>query len=265
MKSTSSTKALILSLLAAAPALAQDATVTAPAAGAAAPAPAAVAPAATYTDDQLLEEFGWYIGKRTGLSELGLSPAEADILAKGILASLNGKESPYEIQKVGPAMTEFIQKKQTSILETIKKKNLSQDAAFFAHLKENKNVVELPDGLRYEVLAPGTGNPPKPTDTVKVNYTGSLIDGNVFDSSERTGKPAEFELDKVIPGWTEGMQKIAKGGKMKLYVPPQLGYGDDGRPGIPPGSVLVFDIELVDITPAGGAASPAITLPGDAK
>jgi FKBP-type peptidyl-prolyl cis-trans isomerase len=265
MKSTSSTKALILSLLAAAPALAQDATVTAPAAGVAAPAPAAVAPAATYTDDQLLEEFGWYIGKRTGLSELGLSPAEADILAKGILASLNGKESPYEIQKVGPAMTEFIQKKQTSILETIKKKNLSQDAAFFAHLKENKNVVELPDGLRYEVLAPGTGNPPKPTDTVKVNYTGSLIDGNVFDSSERTGKPAEFELDKVIPGWTEGMQKIAKGGKMKLYVPPQLGYGDDGRPGIPPGSVLVFDIELVDITPAGGAASPAITLPGDAK
>jgi FKBP-type peptidyl-prolyl cis-trans isomerase len=265
MKSTYSTKVLVLSLLAAAPALAQDATVTAPATGAAAPAPAAVAPAATYTDDQLLEEFGWYIGKRTGLSELGLSPAEADILAKGILASLNGKESPYEIQKVGPAMTEFIQKKQTAILETIKKKNLSQDAAFFAHLKENKNVVELPDGLRYEVLAPGTGSPPKPTDTVKVNYTGSLIDGNVFDSSERTGKPAEFELDKVIPGWTEGMQKIAKGGKMKLYVPPQLGYGDDGRPGIPPGSILVFDIELVDITPAGGAASPAITLPGDAK
>jgi FKBP-type peptidyl-prolyl cis-trans isomerase len=265
MKSSSPTKALILSLLAAAPALAQDATVTAPAAGTAAPAPAAVAPAATYTDDQLLEEFGWYIGKRTGLSELGLSPAEADILAKGILASLNGKESPYEIQKVGPAMTEFIQKKQTAILETIKKKNLSQDAAFFAHLKENKNVVELPDGLRYEVLAPGTGNPPKPTDSVKVNYTGTLIDGNVFDSSERNGKPAEFELGKVIPGWTEGLQKIAKGGKMKLYVPPQLGYGDDGRPGIPPGSILVFDIELLDITPAGGAAAPAVTVPGDAK
>jgi FKBP-type peptidyl-prolyl cis-trans isomerase len=266
MKFNYSTKALILSLLAAAPALAQDAAVTAPAAGAPATAvaPAAAAPA-TYTDDQLLEEFGWYIGKRTGLSELGLSPAEADILAKGILASLNGKESPFEIQKVGPAMTEFIQKKQSAILDTIKKKNLSQDAAFFAHLKENKNVVELPDGLRYEVLSPGTGNPPKPTDTVKVNYTGTLIDGNVFDSSERTGKPAEFELDKVIPGWTEGMQKIAKGGKMKLYVPPALGYGDDGRPGIPPGSVLVFDIELVDITPAAAASSPAITLPGDAK
>jgi FKBP-type peptidyl-prolyl cis-trans isomerase len=262
MKSTHSTKALILSLLAAAPAFAQDSKVTVPGTAA---APAAVAPAAvTYTDDQLLEEFGWYIGKRTGLSELGLSPAESDILAKGILASLNGKESPFEIQKVGPAMTEFIQKKQTAILDTIKKKNLSQDAAFFAHLKEDKTVIELPDGLRYQILSPGTGAPPKPTDTVKVNYTGTLIDGNVFDSSERTGKPAEFVLDKVIPGWTEGMQKIAKGGKMKLFVPPQLGYGDDGRPGIPPGSVLVFDIELVDITPAAAAPGATITLP-DAK
>ena len=262
-------KALALCLVAASTAFAVDAKAPAPAQAsepaAAQPAAAAAVAAPTYTDAQLLEEFGWYIGKRTGLSELSLSGPESEQLAKGILAAMSGKDSPFEIQKVGPAMTEFIQKKQTSILETIKKKNLSQDAAFFAHLKENKNVVELPDGLRYEVLAPGTGNPPKPTDTVKVNYTGSLIDGNVFDSSERTGKPAEFELDKVIPGWTEGMQKIAKGGKMKLYVPPQLGYGDDGRPGIPPGSVLVFDIELVDITPAGGAASPAITLPGDAK
>jgi FKBP-type peptidyl-prolyl cis-trans isomerase len=264
MKPTNSTKALILSLIAAGTAVAQTGTATAPDASAPAPAAAAapvaaVAPAPTYTEDQLLEEFGWYIGKRTGLADLGLTPAEAAQLAKGTIASMTGKESPYEIQKIGPAMTEYIQKKQAVILSNIKAKNVGQDAAYFAHLKEDKTVVELPDGLRYQIQVPGTGNPPKPTDTVTVNYTGTLIDGNVFDSSERQGHPVQFALNQVIPGWTEGLQKIAKGGKMRLYVPPQLGYGDDGRPGIPPGSILVFDIELVDIAPA------AATIPGGAK
>ena len=222
--------------------------------------PAAAAAAPTYTDAQLLEEFGWYIAKRTGLSELSLTPAEADQLTKGVLSALNGKEAPYEIQKIGPAMTDFIQKKQAVMLEAIKNKNIGQAAAYFAKLKEDKDVVELPSGLRYQIIKPGAGDPPKPTDTIKVNYTGSLIDGSVFDSSDRLGKPLEIELDKVIAGWTEGMQKIGKGGQIMLFVPPQLGYGDDGRPGIPPGSVLVFKVDLLDITPAA-----AVTVPGSAK
>jgi FKBP-type peptidyl-prolyl cis-trans isomerase len=254
MKITNPVKALILSIAAASGAFAQDATVTVPKlppqGAATAPAPAA----STYTDAQLLEEFGWYIAKRTGLSELGLSPAEADQLAKGVLTALNGKDSPYEIQKVGPAMTDFIQKKQSVLLDKIKTKNLGQAAAYFTKLKEDKDVVELPSGLRYQIMNPGTGAPPKPTDTVKVTYTGTLIDGSVFDSSDRLGKPLEIELDKVIAGWTEGMQKIGKGGEIMLFVPPQLGYGDDGRPGIPPGSVLVFKVQLLDFTPAPSAA-----------
>ncbi len=264
MKTHTPSKTLILTLLAASAAWAEDAKVAAPA-PAAQPAqsqPAAAAPAApavpAYTDAQLIEEFGWYVGKRTGLSELGLNAKESEQLTKGILAALNGAESPYEIQKIGPAMSEFIQKKQAAILETLKNKNASQGAAFFEKLKEDKNVVELPSGLRYEIVSPGLGAAPKPTDTVKVNYTGALIDGSVFDSSERQGKPIEFALDKVIPGWTEGLQKIGKSGKIKLFVPPQLGYGDDGRPGIPPGSVLVFDVELLDVTPAA-APPPAPT------
>ena len=261
MNSNSLKKALVLSLLGVTSMVAQDATITAPAPlGQAAPA-AAAAPAATYTDQQLLEEFGWYIGKRTGLADLGLAPAEADTLAKGVIASMNGKDSPFEIQKIGPAMTEFIQKKQAQILDNIKSKNLGQAAAFFAHLKDDKTIMELPDGLRYQVQVPGTGASPHPTDTVTVNYTGTLIDGNVFDSSDRQGHPVKFVLNQVIPGWTEGLQKISKGGKMRLYVPPSLGYGDDGRPGIPPGSVLVFDIELVDITPGVAPAAPAAPMP----
>lgn len=260
MKNHLAPKAFLLSIMVAATAVAQEPKITVPGqAGApAAAAPAAEPAAPAYTDAQLLEEFGWYVGMKTGLSQLSLSPAEADQVAKGLLASLNGKETPYELQKIGPAMTEFIQKKQAQILENIKVKNLGQAAAFFTHLKEDKTVLELPDGLRYTVQVPGTGEPPKPTDTVTVNYTGTLVDGNVFDSSDRQGHPVKFVLNQVIPGWTEGLQKIAKGGKMRLYVPPQLGYGDDGRPGIPPGSVLVFDIELVDITPgAAPAAAPA--------
>jgi FKBP-type peptidyl-prolyl cis-trans isomerase len=160
------------------------------------------------------------------------------------------------VQKIGPAMDEFIQKKQASLLQTMKAKNIAEATAFFAKLADDKSIVTLPDGLRYDVMAPGAGDPPKPLDTVKVNYTGTLINGTVFDSSERAGKPAEFALNKVIPGWTEGLQKIGKGGKIKLYVPPQLAYGDDGRPGIPPGAVLIFSIELLDITPASTAGAP---------
>jgi FKBP-type peptidyl-prolyl cis-trans isomerase len=252
------TKALLLTLVAATAALAQDAAVTAPAQAA---NPAAVVAAPTYTDSQLLEEFGWYIAKRTGISDLALSPAESDQLLKGVGEALNGKEAPFEIQKIGPAMTDFMQKKQAALLENVKNKNMSQASAYFAKLKEDKDVVELPDGLRYQVMKPGSGVPPKPTDTVKVNYSGSLIDGTVFDSSDlHGGKPLEIELDKVIAGWTEGMQKIGKGGQIMLFVPPQLGYGDDGRPGIPPGSVLVFKVDLLDITPAA-----AVTVPGAAK
>lgn len=218
--------------------------------------PGATPPAATFSDAQLLEEFGWYVGKKTGLSEWGFTPAEADSITKGIQAALNGKDSPYQLQKIGSQMDEFIQKRQTALMQSMKSKSINEAAAFFTKLKENKNVIELPDGLRYEVVKEGDGVAPKPTDTVKVNYTGTLINGTVFDSSVQRGQPAEFALDKVIPGWTEGLQKTSKGGKIKLYVPPQLAYGDDGRPGIPPGSVLIFDVELLDIKPTPAAATP---------
>jgi FKBP-type peptidyl-prolyl cis-trans isomerase len=230
------------------PATAPTATVT---------LPSTTAPAATFTDAQLLEEFGWYVGKKTGLSEWGFTQAEADSITKGVQASLNGKDSPYQLQKIGAQMDEFIQKRQTALIQSMKSKSVNEASGFFTKLKENKNVIELPDGLRYEIVKEGDGTPPKPTDTVKVNYTGTLINGTIFDSSVQRGQPAEFALDKVIPGWTEGLQKTSKGGKIKLYVPPQLAYGDDGRPGIPPGSVLIFDVELLDIKPTPAAAAPA--------
>jgi FKBP-type peptidyl-prolyl cis-trans isomerase len=221
------------------------------------PAAGAVAtpPKPAYTDAQLIEEFGWFIGKRVGLSELEFSKVEVDTLLKGIALAASGKESPYELEKIGPAMDEFMQKKQQAYLGKLKQQNTAANTGYFAKLKENKAVVALPSGLHYEIVQPGSGPAPKATDTVRVHYTGKLIDGTVFDSSVQRGEPAEFPLDQVIAGWTEGIHKMNKGGKIKLYVPPQLGYGDDGRPWIPPGSTLVFDVELLDIK--SGAAAPA--------
>src|SRR5580658_9840386 len=120
-------KALILSLVAATAAAAQDTPPSAASPAATATGPAVTpAPAPTYTDAQLLEEFGWYVGQKTGLSQLQLTPAESEILGKGIQTALNGKESPYELQKIGPAMSEFILKKQTAILDRLRIKNLNE-------------------------------------------------------------------------------------------------------------------------------------------
>lgn len=225
------------------------------------------APASAFTQEQLVEEFGWWVAKRVGVTDLQFTPAEVDALMKGFSAAVSAKPAPYDLQKIGPEMDAFMQKKQAAYLLKVKQQNIEQATDFFTKLKQNKNVVELSSGLRYEIVKPGEGPNPKPTETVKVNYTGTLIDGTVFDSSVTRGQPVEFQLDQVIPGWTEGIQKINKGGKIKLYIPPSLAYGDEGRPGIPPGSTLIFDVELLDIKPAAAApaapaAAPAPPAPG---
>ncbi len=230
------------------------------AASAAAPAATPAAPAApAFTDAQLVEEFGWFMAKRIGLTELEFSPAEIEAFLKGISSAASGKDSPYVLDQIGPKMDEFMQKKQAAFLVKAKQKSLAENAAFFKKLEENKSIVTLPSGLRYEILKPGSGQFPTAKDTVKVNYTGTLVDGTVFDatSQHQPPEPSEFPLDGVIAGWTEGIQKINKGGKIKLYVPPQLGYGDDGNQRIPPSATLIFEVELLDIKAAPATPAPA--------
>ncbi|MSU51513.1 MAG: FKBP-type peptidyl-prolyl cis-trans isomerase [Opitutus sp.] len=220
--------------------------------------PAAAPAKPAFTEAQILEVFGWFIGKRVGLTELEFSKTELETLVKGFMQAAEGKESPYELEKIGPQMDELMQKKQAVYLGKLKNKNTATTTEFFNKLKENKAVVEQPSGLRYEILKPGEGAFPKPSDTVQVHYVGKLLDGTEFDSSVKRGKPADFQLDQVIPGWTEGIQKVNKGGKIKLYVPPHLGYGDEGNQGIPPGSTLIFEVELLDIKSGAAPAMPAM-------
>jgi FKBP-type peptidyl-prolyl cis-trans isomerase len=227
-------------------------------------APAAATPAAPeYTEAQLIEEFGWFMAKRVGLAELDFTAAQIESLIKGLSAAASGKDSPYELEKIGPAMDQFMQHKQAAYMAKLKEKGAAESTAFISEVKSKPNVVVLPSGLMYQIENPGTGPSPKPEETVKVHYTGTLVNGTVFDSSVQRGEPVEFQLDQVIPGWTEGLQKISKGGKIKLFIPPQLAYGDEGRQGIPPASTLVFDVELLDImpTPPAADATPAPAAP----
>jgi FKBP-type peptidyl-prolyl cis-trans isomerase FklB len=127
--------------------------------------------------------------------------------------------------------------------------NLKAGQEFLAANKQKPGVTELPSGLQYEVLTEGTGAQPKATNSVTCHYHGTLIDGTVFDSSVKRGEPATFPLNRVITGWTEGLQLMPVGSKWRFFIPPALGYGDrQVSAQIGPNSTLIFDVELISFT-----------------
>lgn len=184
---------------------------------------------------------------------------DSDVLAMSIKEAAAGKESklkPEEMQAALMKLQENLMKKQQEQSE----KNKTEGAAFLEKNKSAEGVKTTASGLQYIVVQEGTGKSPGLKDTVKAHYKGTLITGEQFDSSYDRGQPAEFPVEGVIKGWTEALQMMKVGGKMKLFVPPELGYGPAARPGIPANSVLVFDVELVDIVgnkpPAASAKKP---------
>lgn len=128
------------------------------------------------------------------------------------------------------------------------RKNLESGKKFLEENKKKKGIVELPDGLQYEVITMGTGEKPTVQDKVKTHYHGTLIDGTVFDSSVQRGQPISFPLNGVIKGWTEALQLMPVGSKFRLFIPPHLAYGENGSgPVIGPNSTLIFEVELIAI------------------
>jgi FKBP-type peptidyl-prolyl cis-trans isomerase FklB len=156
-------------------------------------------------------------------------------------------------KKVKPLMDE--QQCNNTIVNYMQKAKAEKSAGtrkigeeFLAANKSKPGVVTLPSGLQYTVVKEGTGPKPGPTDKVKVHYHGTLIDGRVFDSSVDRGQPVELSVNGVIPGWTEALQLMPVGSKWKLFIPSNLGYGDQQAGQlIAPGSTLIFDVELLDI------------------
>ena len=154
-----------------------------------------------------------------------------------------------EARAIGAAFSEKQQARLTAEAAAAAEKNRTEGSAFLAKNKTAKGVFTTPSGLQYMVLRQGAGLRPKPSDRVRVNYHGTLLDGTVFDSSYERGQPAEFALSQVIPGWTEGVSMMPVGAKYRFWVPGDLAYGAKGSPGSPigPNATLVFDVELLDI------------------
>lgn len=156
-----------------------------------------------------------------------------------------------EIQEAMMKLQEMAMKKQSEEGE----KNKKASADFLEKNKTTSGVQVTPSGLQYIAEKKGEGAAPKKTDTVKVHYKGTLITGEQFDSSYERNQPAEFPVEAVIAGWTEALQLMPVGSKYKLFIPAELAYGASGRPGIPPNSALIFEVELLDIVKEQAASA----------
>lgn len=178
-------------------------------------------------------------------------------IAAGIFAGLYGKDA----MSSQDAMKEFnsrLEAQKSANQERLYGKNKEEGAAFLAENKTKEGVVELPSGLQYKVITMGTGEKPKPTSKVKVNYVGRLIDGTEFDSSYKRKEPTSFKCNQVIKGWTEALCLMTEGSTWELYIPYNLAYGERAAGKIPPYSTLIFTVELLEIEDAT-AAKPAAT------
>jgi len=149
---------------------------------------------------------------------------------------------------VKKAFTQEMMARQAEEAKKLAEKNKKSGEAFLEGNKTKEGVKTLPSGLQYKVITEGTGKSPKVTDTVTVNYRGTFIDGTEFDSSYKRGQPATFQVNSVIPGWTEALQLLKEGAKWQLFIPPQLAYGEKGAGGvIGPNTTLIFEVELISV------------------
>lgn len=191
---------------------------------------------------------GLDIGKNFKSQSIDIDP---DVLVKGIKDVLSGNKPLMTDEEVQAVMTDFrkeMMDKQTARTKEAGEKNKKEGEAFLAENKKKDGVVTLPSGLQYKIIKEGSGAKPKATDTVTVNYRGTLIDGTEFDSSYKRGQPASFKVTGVIQGWTEALQLMKTGSKWQLFVPPSLAYGERGAGrDITPNATLIFDVELISV------------------
>lgn len=171
---------------------------------------------------------------------------EIDTFIQGIRDGKAGKERVYsdeELQAASEEFQKYMQEKQVADAKKLETDSVS----FFSENAKKPGVKTTASGLQYKIEKEGTGKQATASSVVTVHYKGQLLDGKVFDSSYERGEPIEFPLNQVIPGWTEGLQLLKEGGKMTLYIPAKLGYGEQGNQVIPANSPLIFDIELIKV------------------
>lgn len=197
-----------------------------------------ISPALTTQKQKASYALGANIGKQLSDQNLSLDVLDTTVFLRGFKDALQGNPTMSE-QDITAALNQL----QTLIGET----NLNEGQEFLAKNKAKEGVVALPSGLQYKVVTMGTGSKPTASDTVVCDYRGTFINGKEFDSSYKRGQTASFGVTQVIKGWTEALQLMPTGSKWELFIPADLAYGPAGRPGIPPNSTLIFDIELHSI------------------
>ncbi|QLB15722.1 peptidylprolyl isomerase [Mannheimia granulomatis] len=198
--------------------------------------------------DSVEAKGGYGIGLQIGQQLLGSGmDVNAEAVARGIYDVLNNNQPAIDLNEVTAALQELGQRAEAAQAEAFKAID-AENKAFLEENKKAKGVVVTESGLQYEILTESTGEKPTATSTVRVHYTGSLIDGTVFDSSVKRGQPAEFPVNGVIRGWTEALQLMPVGSKWRLTIPQELAYGERGAgASIPPFATLIFEVELLDI------------------
>jgi FKBP-type peptidyl-prolyl cis-trans isomerase len=222
-----------------------------PATAAGAKAPAAAGAATPKSQGSYA--IGVSVGENLRRAKVAADSISVERLAQGIRDSLAGKAQMS--QEYQASIMALIQGARTAAAEP----NHAAAAKFLADNAKQPGVVTTTSGLQYKVISPGAGEHPKPTDQVSVNYTGKLLDNSEFDASAKHGGAAKFGVNQVIPGWQEALTLMKPGAKYQLWIPPKLAYDLDSPPMIPPGSLLVFDVELVSILPP--APAPAAGMP----
>lgn len=198
-------------------------------------------------DDSISYSIGQNIGRNLKDADLNIN---FEILYRGMKDQAFGTSllTDEQIQNLMMAFNQKLTAIRAAQTNALKEKNKKEAEAFLEENKKKEGVVTLPSGLQYKVLVKGNGPSPKDTSIVKVHYIGTLIDGREFDNSYKRGEPAEFPLNRVIKGWTEALQLMHVGDKWMLYIPPELAYGENGAGNtIEPNSVLIFEVELLDI------------------
>ncbi len=216
--------------------------------------------AAQAQDDQAMpaeldteaKQFSYVVGMDVGnsLKDLG-ADLDVDTVIMAIRDVMEGEELLLNETQANELKQAFFQKRQQEAAEQAQAQaeaNREKGEAFLAENANKEGVKTTESGLQYEVIEEGSGDNPAASDRVTVHYTGTLIDGTVFDSSRERGQPATFALNQVIPGWTEGLQLMKEGAHYKFYIPSELAYGERGAGDvIEPGSTLIFDVELLEV------------------
>lgn len=188
--------------------------------------------------------YAWGLAMGQQLKGMGVKDLDADAFKDAVKVVYEGGEPAISVDEAQKLINDYLQELQSKAEAAAH----AEGESFLAENGKKENVLTTPSGLQYVIEKEGSGAQPTAEDEVTVHYTGKLLDGKVFDSSVNRGEPATFPLNRVIPGWTEGVQLMKEGAKYTFFIPSDLAYGAQGVPGaIPPHSTLIFEVELIKV------------------